>query len=143
MKERKKALLSCWATEKWTRDYDRRRSERERERILYIPFCCEGFEWRHNGKLGKCEHTTKQTRQPRTQKVLSDDDDNDTDKDDDDDDIIVGGSILFDGGTTTTPGGARNYYDYYYYYYLCVYFRRYRRRFRLPPSPHPPPPPLV
>jgi len=35
-------------------------------------------------KIGrKCEHTTKQTRQPRTQKVLSDDDDNDTDDDDD------------------------------------------------------------
>ena len=36
-------------------------------------------------KIGrKCEHTTKQTRQPRAQKLLSDDDDNDTDTDDDD-----------------------------------------------------------
>jgi len=41
-------------------------------------------------KIGrKCEHTTKQTRQPRAQKLLSDDDDNDTDTDDDDDDYYI------------------------------------------------------
>ena len=54
---------------------------KERERILYVPFCCEGL----NGKIStenwrKCEHirvlVTKQTRQHEQRKrKLSDDDD--------------------------------------------------------------------
>jgi viroplasmin and RNaseH domain-containing protein len=36
MHKMKKLFSYCWATEKWTRDYDRRRSEREREREFFI-----------------------------------------------------------------------------------------------------------
>jgi hypothetical protein len=32
----KKLFSYCWATEKWTRDDDRRRSEREREFFIYL-----------------------------------------------------------------------------------------------------------